>query len=144
MHRQPLNANPDDDPPVDDAAEDAALYERQYEDRKRALAAELESSSSGQMTRIMALSIAARLVRGLRQRSEPMSKSPRWFRDLVLTEIRTERATHGLPRLTMLEEDVVEQAADTTHRIAVDADRQAGRPIRERRVPITRQMGVVA
>ena len=144
MHRQPLNANPDDDPPVDDAAEDAALYERQSQQRQLALAAELEQSSNGQMTRVMALSIAARLVRGLRQRSEPMSKSPRWFRDLVLTELRTERAARGLPRLTMVEEDVVEQAADTTHRMAIDEDRQAGRPTRERRVPITRHMGVVA
>lgn len=147
MQRRPLNANPDDDPPIDDdAAEDAALYERQAEAHRHAQAAELEASSNGQMTRIQALSMAASLVRGLRARHEPMSKSPRWFRDLTLAEMRAERVRRGLPPLTMQQEDVVEQAAETVHRVAVAEDKRDGRRIVERRRPLSpnAQMAVIA
>lgn len=131
-----LNHCPCDAEPSPDEA-DERMYERMAESHAADVRAEREARAAAlaeSITRVTALAFAARLVKEMRRRHEPLSKTAAWFRRSVWTILVAERAEHGKPPMTMHEYDVVQQAASDVHHLAIHQDREDGRKVMTRRV----------
>ena len=120
----PLNANIDDDPPTNDAADEARFIELQHTARIVA----------GPLTREAAEAYCQLIIAEERGAHRSLSASPAWLHHVAFKRMSRAREAEGFERLSHADWDTLDDAVIRVHAQVIAEERRAGRETTRRTI----------